>query len=452
MNTKTNFAIKSIVILFLLGVGIFSCKKTADPPPPPPPPSSTLTIVSFDTVKVGATSATLAWKDNSNKTITSRTLSNTNTGESFDVFSLSSYEVKGLKPASFYNYTLKVEDASGKVVSKQVSFFTKELESSIVSIDKISYDHEFAIIGNAQSDTLRIRIKNLSSKKETIPLMSASFGTNSSAVNTLRYRLSDTSRWTILKMKDGLINFKDLALEPGMNNIKAIFAIKPYPGVPDNAPLVFTFQSMDDGEGGGQPKGGWPNELSVGRVNSHTMPTLITGPFGWSSNSLIGQSNMPPGASGTQAINTVINLWLSGPAPARIVRLRLKNPYAAFSGMEWGYADPDNDFRKWYIGRSWFACTEDITNFYWEGDSTFINLNLGNVCNILDVNGSHQDFVIHCGEKNLSNVVFHTEDYTPGLIGFVLVSKFDFVVLNSDGQVIDFSDALVSQDGVTLEN
>lgn len=158
----------------------------------------------------------------------------------------------------------------------------------------------------------------------------------------------------------------------------------------------------------------------------------------------------PHQVSGTTLINNVINLRLSGPAPAKIVSIKLKNPYFSFKGMEWGYADPDNDFHRWTFGKDWVSCYEEFANFYWQKD--FINLTFANGCNFLNTDGSLQDFTILCGIKNHSNQEFNTDNYTPGLIGYLLTSKFDFVLWNSSSQVIDVSDARVVQDAIPLNN
>ncbi len=449
MKTKLNLVKKSIVILFFTALGTFACNKSDNPiPPPPPPPHSTLTILKFDTVNVGSTSAKFVWKDSSNQTITSRTLTNNNTSEVTDVFSLSTYESKSLTPNTQYSFTFKVKDVSGKIVSAPLSFYTREKVSTIIAFGEISYDHQFTIVGNAQSDTLRIKIKNLSSKSKVLPSLSANFGANSRAVKMLRYRFSDTSKWIILQAQNGLVTFQNLLLAPGENEFKAIFSIKPYPGVADNAPITFAFKTMDDGEGGSAPSGGWPAEIPVGNVDAHTAPTTLQ--LGWMSYSFSGALSISPGFSGTFGINSVINLKLSGPAPARVVSLKLKNPYAEFIGMEWGYPDPNNDFHQWIFNKDFVSCYEEVANFYWQKD--FINLTFEGGCNTLNVDGSLQDFDIDCGAKNHSNLVFNANDYTPGLTGFILVSKFDFVLENSSMQVIDVSDANVVQDGAPLNN
>lgn len=451
MKIKSNTAIKSIVILFLLGTGIFSCNKT-DSPTPPPTPASTLKILSFDTLSVLDVSAKMTWKDNSNSTITSRTITNNVSGEVADVLTLSSYEAKNLKPGTFYSFILKVKDESGNFKSATLSFYTKMAESKLFSIEKVSLDKEFAIIGNCQSDTLRLKIKNLSAVNKVLPSLSASFGVNGVAVKMLRYRSSDTSAWKVLPAKNGVITFENLMLSPGENDLKSLFSIKAYPGVSDDAPLTFTFVSMDDGEGGGIPKGGFPAQVSAGKVNSHTMPTTISSSLGWMFTSIHGGLVFDPGDFGTGAIHAVINIRLSGPGPAKLISLRLKNPYAAFTGMEWGYADPNNDFKKWAINTDGsVSCNEEV-DYHWQGD--YINLNMINGCNVLEMytDGAPPDFMIFCGEKNHSNTTFNSNDYTPGLCGFLLTSKFDFVLENSDGEIIDFSDALVTQDQIPLNN
>ncbi len=469
MKQKSNSAIKSIVILFLLGLGVFSCSKTDNPTPPPtpPPPASTLTIIKFDTLSVGDVSAKMVWKDSGNSKITSRTITNNTSGEVIDVFSSASYEAKNLKPGTFYSFILKVKDATGNMKSATLGFYTKLAESKVFSIEKVSLDKEFAIIGNCQSDTLRLKIKNLSSVNKVLKFLSGSFGVNGVAVKMLRYRPTDTSAWKILPAKNGIITFENLMLSPGENDLKSLFSIKAYPGVADDAPLTFTFISMDDGEGGGIPKGGFPASISAGKVNSHTMPTTYTGEFGWRIESFIGGISFSSGGSGSGPVHTVNDVRLSGPGPAKLISLRLKNPYASFTGMEWGYADPNNDFHRWTIAHDDLfkrsiprgkynglgGCSSEITNFYWQGD--YINLAFADGCNFLNMyipGGSNQIVSIGCGMKNHSNTIFESNDYTPGLFGFILASKFDFVLENSDGQIVDFSDALVTQDQIPLNN
>lgn len=191
MQTKLNPVKKIIVMFFLLTIGVLACHKSVDPPPP----TSTLTIIKFDTVSITSNSAKFTWKDSSNKTIESRTITNNNNSEVVNVFSLSSYEAKDLIPNTWYRFTYQVKDVTGKTASSSVSFWTKEKESSLVGFGEISYDKQFKIVGNAQSDTLRIKIKNLSSKSIVIPSLTADFGENSSAIKMLRYRFFKTRSW-----------------------------------------------------------------------------------------------------------------------------------------------------------------------------------------------------------------------------------------------------------------
>lgn len=466
MERKNNPAKKIIVIVFLIMVSVFACKKSVDPPsppPPPPPPASTLKILSFDTISVGATTAKFTWKDSSNYTINSRSLTNNNTGESVNVQSLSTYEFKNLNAGISYSFTLKVGDIAGKTASSSLNITTKDKPSGIVAITKITYDKQFAIIGNCQSDTLRIKIKNLTSKSITIPSLTADFGQNTSGIKMLRYRFSDTSRWAVIFLKDNKISFKDLPLQPGENNMKAIFSLKAYPGVIDNSPIAFSFKTLDDGEGGTAPSGGWPKPVPVGNIDIKTIPTILTN--GFLSFSYTGSIAVSAGSSGTIGISTVLGLTLTGPPePARIKSMRLKNPYAPFTGMEWGYADPNNDFHRWTFGKFHYGKSNsfdpppchipEVESFYWEGND-YVNLTVANsddYCgsNALTTDGVSQDFGFFCGIKNHSNTVFLASVYTPGYTGFVLTSKFDFVIVNSSGQVLDASDANVTQDNVPV--
>ena len=69
---------------------------------------------------------------------------------------------------------------------------------------------------------------------------------------------------------------------------------------------------------------------------------------------------------------------------------------------------------------------------------------------IIKTDGSNNDYYIRSYIRNSGSDLFFSGDYTPGKMGFILTSKYDLVLKNSNDQVIDLSDVVILQDGVQV--
>ena len=99
-------------------------------------------------------------------------------------------------PDSLYTFTFKVKDDTENELSQSISFRTKKKASESVSITSITYDSTFAIIGNAESSKLKIKVN--AEKMMSISSLTASFGEYGSSVKMLRYSLNG-GPWVVLQ-------------------------------------------------------------------------------------------------------------------------------------------------------------------------------------------------------------------------------------------------------------
>lgn len=304
-----------------------------------------------------------------------------------------------------------------------------------------TYGEQFAIIGNAVSNELTITINNSASVNKTLPTLTANFGANGSAVKMLRYLNSD-GKWVVLKASNGEIVFNNLVLKPGVNTIKSYFALKPQVGVANNSKLEFSFTGLNDGENGLVPNSGkFPNALPVGTVNASVQATVVTSEWIGASDQSI--TVLPPTGATVGGAYYVGNLMLTGPANARLYSIKLKNPYASVKTLIWNnpgwvinFFGPD------------YEILVDMVNWY--SDYVVLNnLPIGNGVKI----GSNNYISIYTSIKNVSATeAFNSGDFTPGLFGLILTSKYDIVLQNSNGQMVDLSDVVVKHGASIIEN
>ena len=398
---------------------------------------SSITITSFQVTDTSWNSASFAFSGASNTSIISLTLINNNTSVSIDVSGKSSESVVGLMPDSLYTFTFKVKDNTENELSQSISFRTKKKASEYVSIGSITYDSAFAIIGNAESSKLKIKVN--ADRVVSLSSLTASFGEYGSSVKMLRYSLNGAP-WVVLQAEDGKVNFKNVLLASGENTFDCYFSLKPNVGVPNASALSFSIISMNDGEGGTLPKGGnFPVGISVGSVDANTQATKLIS--NWTGRMINPALRMSSGSSTNGLLYYVINLKVSGPAPARWYSVKLQNPYSSFNKLTFF-----DSLWALSIGKG----NKYLKNSFWDKD--YIYMLLPDENNIITSDGLGNEYYISCGYQNTGSETFYSHLYTPFAMGFRLMSKYDLVILNSDGQVIDLSDAVIMQDEVPLTN
>lgn len=300
----------------------------------------------------------------------------------------------------------------------------------------ISYSSPFAIIGNAVSNELTFKVNAASAK--TFKSLMGSFGENGKAVKAIRYSLNN-SEWKVLKVVDGKVNFENISLKSGENIFKTYFSLKPETGVANGASLTFSFIKLDDGESGTTfSSGKFPEAVNVGSVNSSIQATVVK--TGWFSYLRTPGLVVDKGGEANIMIH-VLQLLMTGPAPAKISSVKFSNPYTAFNAIN------GNDLRfleNWSFdlndaGRTDFK--PDVSN-----QNSFI---VSFPDKGIPTNGAYQRVSIFSDIKNIGNR-FDSGAYTPGKFGLKISSKYDIVIKNSSGQIIDLSDVNVWQDGQAI--
>lgn len=398
---------------------------------------SNISITSFKVTDTSWNSASFAFSATSNASIVSLTLINSNTSASIDVSGKAGEIVEGLMPDSAYTFTFKVKDDTENELSQSISFRTKKKVSELIGITSITIDSTFAIIGNAVSSRLRMKVN--AEKMMPVSSLTASFGEYGSAVKMLRYSLNG-GPWVVLQAEEGKVNFKNVLLASGENTFDCYFSLKPSVGVPNASALSFSIISIDDGEGGTLPKGGsFPVGIGVGSVNANTQATkLISNWNGRMGNPAIF---LPSKGRANDLFYYVINLKVSGPAPARWYSVKLQNPYSSFNKLT--FFDSGWGMASWTLYKK-------VLSSSWNED--FIFLKFSNDNNSITSDEISNNFFISCDYQNTGSETFYSHLYTPFAMGFRLMSKYDLILLNSDGQVIDLSDAVIMQDDVPITN
>lgn len=438
---------KLLISLVLLGV-IFTfskCEKDpVNPPDPPDPPASTLKINSFG-IKSGSvtkTGATFDFATSSNKTITVQSLIDSVNGIVYEVLGKTSFQVNNLTSSKDFPFTLYAKDASGKEVKESIMVHTLDQASAWLSLGTIVYANPFAIVGGAQSWKIIIPLENTSSATKTLKSLKADFGPNGQAVKMLRYK-TDTSRWikSMATGSTGQVTLRDLALSPGVNNIEAYFSLKSeVGGVANGQPLTLSFVSLDDGEGAGLPSNGaFPAGVNVGSVDAVTPATEIVLNYPFTVLTLLGGISRSPHSGNSQTSIFSFYFKLKGPSQVRLHSIKLKNPYVSFPGLAYTlWVFDDNRLSSPY---------ENINNVVWENGQEFVTLTFPDLeYNKVSSDGQRAYRAnIRVSLENTTNLEFASENYTPGEHGFQLNSKYDIVILNSSGQVVDLSDVSISK-------
>ncbi len=404
--------------------------------------SSNLKIDSFKVSLVTDVSASFAFATSSNSPITERTLKNLNTGQSVNVLAIGNYNATGLTSSTDYKFALSVKDQSGNAKADTVAFRTLDKKSTWFKSPQVEYANPFAIVGGAISNKLTLKFTNTSAGSKTLHSLKANFGDYGVAVKMLRYRVAG-GRWKVLAPTgaNGEIEFKNLPLTPGLNTIEAYFSIKPGSGVNNGVGLFFKFTSLDDGEGGKLPSdGSFQNEVIVGQVDANTPASAILPNPGIIFVSLNGSIQAPPNSGYSQSSMFSFNFKMTGPRKAIVGGIKLKNPFAGFAGLLYSpilYFD-DNRVEDG-------ATYETFDSFVWgEGKKTIdITFPPFEYQKIVSDGVKSSQYNLNISYKNPTNVMFDSENYTPGEHSFILESKYDIRILNSSGQVLDLSDITV---------
>lgn len=407
---------------------------------------SSLAITSFTATDTTESSINLNFSASSDMTITSAEIINDTTGEAVNVIGKISHSISNLLPSHKYSFTYKVKDNTGNEMSKSITFTTKAKVSDALSYE-VSYGQPFAIIGNAQSDTVFLKIINESSAQIILKKITVSFGIKGNAVRSLRYQTSDTS-WAKFNTVGNLVHIANVKVLPGINTFKNIFALKSnLEGFSNADPLSFQIIDMEEEDGSRLPKNGaFPPAIPAGSIDAITQPTIITS--SWNSDAYL---NARTWTENNQSFNEhgvyqVINIKATGPAGARFVGIRLKNPYYKYPQLEF-----DNSSWK-FIDFSLNTLLESISNVYWKNEFVSLVIPNNNDRNIINTNGTfNTNYYISCGWRNVGPNPFSTGNDTPGRSGFQLISKYDVILKNASGQVISLDNTDVIYAGVKLE-
>lgn len=440
---------KLLTSLILLGV-IFTfskCEKPGKDPvdPPDPPVASTLKINSFN-LKSGSVTMTEAGFDfstSSNKTILIQSIIDTINSKVYDVLGKTTLTVANLSPSKDYPFTLYAKDASGKEVKQTLTVHTLDKSSAWFSVGTIVYANPFAIVGGAQSWKIILPLENKSSANKTLKSLKLNFGEYGKAVKMLRYK-SDTSRWikSMATGNTGEVELTELVLKPGINNIEAYFSLKSdVGGVANGSPLSLRITSINDGEGARLPIGGaFQVPLNVGTVDAITAPTEFVLSYPTTVLTLLGSIPISSGGTSNETYTFSFYFKIKGPSQVRLHSLKLKNPYASFQGLVYtNWVFDDNR-----VGADHY---ENINNVVWENGQKFVTLLFPDLeYNKVSSDGQRAYAAnIRVNLKNTGSTRFDSENYTPNEFSFALDSKYDIVILNSSGQVVDMSDVSVSK-------
>lgn len=407
---------------------------------------SSLAINSFLVSDTLANSATFNFTATSDATITTQSLINDATKVAIDITGKTSQLVYNLNPNTNYSFTYTVKDNTGNEASSSVTFKTKEKDSEWFSILSVTYGEQFAIIGNAVSNKLTIKVNNSAGVPKVFDYLAAGFGQYGVAVKMLRYSLNGGSWARSIASNDAIVAFTNLTFQPGDNTFECYFSLKPnVGGVPNNSPLSFSFIAMHDREGGTLPKGGsFPGAVAVGSVDASVQPTIITTSWNgyyYGNTMVLGPS---PNFS-EMGLYQAINIRATGPAGAKFAGIRLKNPYTAFTGLEFNN-------NSWVFANWTISTYANIINYIWQNEFISLTLPNENNSNLLTTDAvSYNNYYVKCGMRSQTSW-FDSAPYTPGEHGLLLTSKYDLIILNSNNQRVDMSDVVVKHGDIVLQN
>lgn len=335
-----------------------------------------------------------------------------------------------------YNFNLAV-NANINLYAKWSKIITA---STWLGAPQVTYGPQFSIGQNAVSSQLTVVLNNSAASVKSATSLIASFGSAGSAVKMLRYQLNGDTKWNILPVTNGNVNFGGINLQPGTNTFICYFAIKVNAGVTNGSALSFVFTSLDDGAGANVPIGGlFQPAVSLGTVNSVTQATVLT--TEWAGVMSVPGIVLTQDGTTRTTLFSVTNVRATGPAGARLVSLKLKNPYHVFSGLLF-------DNSTWAILIQG-GPDKNIPNTVWQNE--YVTLTLPNETSVITDGTTYNKYYVKCTNRNSSTVIFNSNDYTLGRCGLAITSKYDIVIENADGQVIDLSDATVKQDGVIVQ-
>lgn len=420
-----------MLLAFLVAITGCDCTKN----PPPPPADTQKPVASISVTSVTTTGASFSFSATDNVGVTNLTLSVVGTT---DVTNQSSATVTGLTPNTQYTATLTAKDAAENVGTGSASFTTSALppqNSTWFAQPTVTITPINGMIGNTVSNEFQIQLGNNAATSKTATF-SLSFGANGSAVKMIRIKGTPAPAWTVGIVTGGLVTFSNVTLHPGTTNLQAVFALKEAVGVANGSALSISFSSLNDGEGMTMPIGGsWQAPVAAGTVDANTQATkLSTEWLGYMSQSPLV---ILPNGTATAVNYNVTSVKVSGPGNARIISVKLRNPYA--SSLIWNNS-------SW---RTNFGGPDYVVSVNWNGD--YVKLSMPNEAIIS--NTSFTSFITFANIQNASTTnSFNSGSVTPGLFGLELKSKYDLEIVNSAGQVIDLSDAMIKQGANIVAN
>ncbi len=438
---------KVATLLVIALIVITSCSKTGEAPPPPPPQKPIIDSVVF--TNITETSATTNFYIRLADSIIIK-IDPTSSG--VKVIG-NTHTLTGLTPnTSYYLYVFAYN--SGGISTSNYSFTTAKPKSTWLKAPIITADTIFPIIRNCVSGKLTIKLINNSSTTKTLSNLTGKFiidnDASLDAIKMMRYRVNDTSRWTATPAGAGIIGFANISLSPGINTFTAYYSLRnTFTGsIANNADIHFEFTYINDGEGGMAPlEGNFLPKVLVGKVNANAAATTFVGDINNKQDNFNDIINPNSG--------WILRGWgmfyfkLSGPAGARLSSIHFKNPYSDFTGLLF-----KNDGFQIEEFNQIIRTNVLPNNVFWNGGNRFVKLIFENDANNLaNTNGSTlNSYTFDATIKNSSSITWYSNDYTPGKCGFLLASKYDIIIKNSDGQTICLYDAVVKQNGTDVVN
>lgn len=442
------FIFNKVATLFVIAlIVITSCTRTANTPNPPPAQKPIIDSVVF--TNITETTATASFYTRFTDSIIVK-IDPTSSG--VKVIG-NTHTFTGLIANSSYSVNVSAYNKDG-ITTSYYSFITAKKKSAWLKAPIITADTIFPIIKNCVSGKLTIKLINNSSTTKVLSNVAGKFiidnDASLDAVKMMRYRVNDTSKWIASPAGTGIIGFSNISLSPGINTFTAYYSLRSvFTGsIANNADITFEFTYINDGEGGMLPlEGNFLPKVLVGKVNANANATTFVGEI--SNKMANGNDFQSPGNSWDLIGMGGFSFKILGPAGARLSSIHFKNPYAGFTGLLF----KDDGFRiiEFYQVIGTYLSSNNV---YWTGVNKFVRLIFENDANNLaNTNGSTLNvYLFDATIKNSSSNTWYSNDYTPGKCGFLLASKYDIIIKNSDGQTICLYDAVVKQNGVDIVN